>query len=165
MRSHVGKHHRSFRQEVVTFVTKEKRTYKAIVTTPRPKAKPVNRRGNQQLGQEVKYYSSEFILKEGLKKRRGSSHPLNKPYVCPVPGCGKAYKNPNGIKYHARYGHSAPQEFPCHCGKIYSTRHGLMAHKRSHSSVSNSPEALEDFYSYSEHEESDEYHDHGNELI
>lgn len=28
-----------------------------------------------------------------------------KPYVCPVPGCKKRYKNVNGIKYHSKNGH------------------------------------------------------------
>lgn len=64
-RSDSGK--QRFRQEVVTFVTKEKKSYKAIVATQRSKPKPVNRRTNQNNNQEVKYYSSEFILREGLK--------------------------------------------------------------------------------------------------
>ena len=29
----------------------------------------------------------------------------DKPFVCPVPGCKKRYKNVNGIKYHAKHGH------------------------------------------------------------
>ncbi|KAF9277927.1 Transcriptional regulator of ribosomal biogenesis proteins [Mortierella alpina] len=31
----------------------------------------------------------------------------NKPYRCAVPGCDKAYKNPNGLKYHNLHGHSS----------------------------------------------------------
>lgn len=29
----------------------------------------------------------------------------DKPFVCPVPGCKKRYKNLNGIKYHSKNGH------------------------------------------------------------
>jgi hypothetical protein len=29
----------------------------------------------------------------------------DRPFVCPVPGCKKRYKNVNGIKYHAKNGH------------------------------------------------------------
>jgi len=30
---------------------------------------------------------------------------VDKPFACPVPGCKKRYKNPNGIKYHSKNGH------------------------------------------------------------
>jgi len=30
---------------------------------------------------------------------------VEKRYMCPVPGCGKIYKNPNGLKYHNENGH------------------------------------------------------------
>ncbi len=29
----------------------------------------------------------------------------DKPFVCPVPGCKKRYKNINGMKYHAKHSH------------------------------------------------------------
>lgn len=29
----------------------------------------------------------------------------NKPFKCPVLGCGKTYKNQNGLKYHRLHGH------------------------------------------------------------
>ncbi|XP_065843416.1 juxtaposed with another zinc finger protein 1-like [Oscarella lobularis] len=29
-----------------------------------------------------------------------------KPFLCPVPGCGKRYKNANGIRYHTKHGHA-----------------------------------------------------------
>ena len=57
-----------------------------------------------------------------------------KRYICPVPGCGKRYKNVNGIKYHAKYGHrkdsSRPKlkAFKCHCGKSYKSPSGLRHH-------------------------------------
>ena len=56
-----------------------------------------------------------------------------KRYVCPVPGCGKRYKNVNGIKYHAKYGHRKDSSRPkkahkCHCGKSYKSPSGLRHH-------------------------------------
>lgn len=32
---------------------------------------------------------------------------VDKPYKCPVPGCDKAYKNQNGLKYHKMHGNCA----------------------------------------------------------
>ena len=29
----------------------------------------------------------------------------SKPFVCPIEGCDKRYKNPNGLKYHLIHGH------------------------------------------------------------
>ena len=75
-------------------------------------------------------------------------------YVCPVKGCGKRYKNSNGIKYHAKYGHSRKldskpkvlkhsQKLPvhqsnderkgykCHCGKSYKSNSGLRHHQNT----------------------------------
>lgn len=57
-----------------------------------------------------------------------------KRYICPVPGCGKRYKNVNGIKYHAKYGHRKDTNRPkikahkCHCGKSYKSPSGLRHH-------------------------------------
>lgn len=61
---------------------------------------------------------------------------LERPYICPVPGCGKAYKNPNGLKYHALHGHDGTQElverpYRCpygDCGKRYKNPNGLKYH-------------------------------------
>eukprot|EP00128_Syssomonas_multiformis_P002210 Colp12_sorted_trinity150504_noHs@31090 len=59
----------------------------------------------------------------------------DKPYVCSVPGCGKRYKNPNGIKYHAIHGHTEeslikkPYKCPMNgCGKRYKNTNGLKHH-------------------------------------
>ncbi|BFZ65223.1 Transcriptional regulator of ribosomal bioproteinsis proteins [Saitoella coloradoensis] len=35
----------------------------------------------------------------------GSTLVVDKPYKCKVPGCDKAYKNQNGLKYHKLHGH------------------------------------------------------------
>jgi hypothetical protein len=63
-----------------------------------------------------------------------------KPYVCPVAGCDKSYKNPNGLKYHAMHGHCGangvtnrvaekPHKCPvAGCGKRYKNPNGLKYH-------------------------------------
>ena len=60
----------------------------------------------------------------------------DRPYVCPVPGCGKSYKNPNGLKYHTSHGHDGtelvverPHKCPIsNCGKKYKNPNGLKYH-------------------------------------
>ncbi|WAR58860.1 hypothetical protein PtB15_10B199 [Puccinia triticina] len=63
-----------------------------------------------------------------------------KPFKCTVPGCEKAYKQPNGLKYHKTHGHCAQKTlsaedeskaFVCHdavCGKRYKNINGLRYH-------------------------------------
>jgi len=70
-----------------------------------------------------------------------------KPFKCPVPGCDKAYKQQNGLKYHRLHGHcnangkgeeiyEEPKEedkpFGCYvgsaCGKKYKNMNGLRYH-------------------------------------
>ncbi|RHZ83380.1 hypothetical protein Glove_95g24 [Diversispora epigaea] len=60
------------------------------------------------------------------------------PYKCPVPGCPKAYKNANGLKYHNEHGHvpqssdgGRPKPWPCPvhgCQKTYGSKGGLVYH-------------------------------------
>ncbi|CEP20062.1 hypothetical protein [Parasitella parasitica] len=66
----------------------------------------------------------------------------DKPYKCPVEGCDKAYKNPNGLKYHQMHGHSeedtlseaerdAQKPYMCtigYCNKRYKNLNGLKYH-------------------------------------
>ncbi|KAM0793047.1 hypothetical protein ACM66B_000534 [Microbotryomycetes sp. NB124-2] len=73
--------------------------------------------------------------------------PSEKPFKCSVPGCDKAYKQQNGLKYHRLHGHcnagkgaAGLQEdtskiegkpFVCHvasCGKRYKNMNGLRYH-------------------------------------
>jgi len=81
--------------------------------------------------------------------------PASKPFKCPVPGCDKAYKQQNGLKYHRLHGHcnnrgrdsstaaSTPVEddgretleekpYGCYvgagCGKRYKNMNGLRYH-------------------------------------
>jgi hypothetical protein len=66
----------------------------------------------------------------------------DKPYKCPVENCDKAYKNPNGLKYHQMHGHSdedtlseaerdAQKPYMCtigYCNKRYKNLNGLKYH-------------------------------------
>jgi len=65
----------------------------------------------------------------------------SKPYRCSVPGCDKAYKNPNGLKYHNLHGHhgtdgtdtdkNLQRPFQCSigsCRKRYKNLNGLKYH-------------------------------------
>ncbi|KAJ1947032.1 Transcriptional regulator of ribosomal biogenesis proteins [Linderina macrospora] len=63
----------------------------------------------------------------------------DKPYRCPVSGCDKAYKNPNGLKYHNLHGHCSMGEealgvskpYKCRvpdCYKAYKNLNGLKYH-------------------------------------
>ncbi|KAJ3095626.1 hypothetical protein HDU97_006753 [Phlyctochytrium planicorne] len=76
----------------------------------------------------------------GDRKRRGE--PFDRPYRCKVDGCGKAYKNPGGLKYHVLHGHAEDTGDPeinniiqkpylCtvpECGKRYKNLNGLKYH-------------------------------------
>ena len=72
-------------------------------------------------------------------------------FICPVQGCGKRYKNINGIKYHTKNGHNRKLEnkvrtpkpvprpageesrkgFRCQCGKTYKSQSGLRHHQNT----------------------------------
>ncbi|KAF9199486.1 hypothetical protein BGZ49_010375, partial [Haplosporangium sp. Z 27] len=66
----------------------------------------------------------------------------DKPYRCTIDGCDKAYKNPNGLKYHNQHGHcsmpgstdddkSNSKPYRCtflDCGKCYKNLNGLKYH-------------------------------------
>jgi hypothetical protein len=77
---------------------------------------------------------------------------VDKPYKCPVQGCDKAYKNPNGLKYHNQHGHCnvmseeneqlSSKPYQCtigECGKRYKNLNGLKYHiEHSHMAALNS---------------------------
>ncbi|KAI7905466.1 uncharacterized protein BX663DRAFT_499801 [Cokeromyces recurvatus] len=82
----------------------------------------------------------------------------DKPYKCPVRGCDKAYKNPNGLKYHNQHGHCnmtadeseiLSKPYQCTiggCGKRYKNLNGLKYHiEHSHMAVLN--HTLSSFFS------------------
>jgi hypothetical protein len=82
-----------------------------------------------------------FSLMEDLT-RTGNTNTSDKPYRCSVLGCDKAYKNPNGLKYHNLHGHcstggmgetDSPETKPyvctfLECGKRYKNLNGLKYH-------------------------------------
>ncbi|KAK4316228.1 hypothetical protein Pmani_012605 [Petrolisthes manimaculis] len=85
---------------------------------------------------------AEVIIKLASRGHTGISGE-DKPYVCPVMGCRKKYKNINGIKYHARNAHKKDSNrvrkpYRCYCGKSYCTGQGL----RNHSSHAHKSEKL-----------------------
>ncbi|KAF9123139.1 Transcriptional regulator of ribosomal biogenesis proteins [Linnemannia schmuckeri] len=73
---------------------------------------------------------------------KSGSSGADKPYRCTVSGCDKAYKNPNGLKYHNQHGHCSasglsdaegPESKPyvcsfLECGKRYKNLNGLKYH-------------------------------------
>ncbi|KAF9173596.1 hypothetical protein BGX21_004110 [Mortierella sp. AD011] len=82
-----------------------------------------------------------YSLMEDLT-RSGNTNAGDKPYRCTVLGCDKAYKNPNGLKYHNLHGHcstggmcvaDSPESKPyvctfLECGKRYKNLNGLKYH-------------------------------------
>ncbi|XP_068239355.1 uncharacterized protein [Palaemon carinicauda] len=74
---------------------------------------------------------AELIIKLA-SKGHSSGNGEEKPYVCPVVGCRKRYKNVNGIKYHAKNSHKKDSKvrkpYRCYCGKSYITNQGLKNH-------------------------------------
>ncbi|KAG0231593.1 hypothetical protein BGW42_008744 [Actinomortierella wolfii] len=83
-----------------------------------------------------------FSLIEDMSRNPGACSQGDKPYRCAVLGCDKAYKNPNGLKYHNQHGHcsslgmcdtDAPGSKPyvctfLECGKRYKNLNGLKYH-------------------------------------
>ncbi|KAJ3395623.1 Transcriptional regulator of ribosomal biogenesis proteins [Chytriomyces hyalinus] len=71
-----------------------------------------------------------------------SSNSDDRPFKCKLPGCGKEYKNPNGLKYHMRHGHGVDtgnpeldnminKPYQCvieQCAKRYKNLNGLKYH-------------------------------------
>ncbi|KAJ3216268.1 hypothetical protein HDU81_001144, partial [Chytriomyces hyalinus] len=72
----------------------------------------------------------------------GNSTGSDRPFKCKLEGCGKEYKNPNGLKYHMRHGHGVDtgnpeldnminKPYQCvieECGKRYKNLNGLKYH-------------------------------------
>ncbi|KAI9031686.1 hypothetical protein CLU79DRAFT_729627 [Phycomyces nitens] len=94
----------------------------------------------------------DFLAQAGaLLASANTNANADKPYKCPVPGCDKAYKNPNGLKYHNQHGHCnlvsdenenvASKPYQCtigECGKRYKNLNGLKYHiEHSHMAALN----------------------------
>ncbi|KAI8099797.1 uncharacterized protein BX664DRAFT_28001 [Halteromyces radiatus] len=92
----------------------------------------------------------EFLAHAGVLLASANTSYLyaDKPYKCAVQGCDKAYKNPNGLKYHKEHGHCSllednetPKPYQCtigDCGKRYKNLNGLKYHiEHSHMAALN----------------------------
>ncbi|CAO3615763.1 unnamed protein product [Cunninghamella blakesleeana] len=92
----------------------------------------------------------EFLAHAGVLLASANTSYLyaDKPYKCTVQGCDKAYKNPNGLKYHKEHGHCSmieeneiPKPYQCtigDCGKRYKNLNGLKYHiEHSHMAALN----------------------------
>lgn len=82
-----------------------------------------------------------YSIIEDMTKVPPNASSENKPYRCSITGCDKAYKNPNGLKYHNLHGHCSnglgegdnPESKPyvctfLECGKRYKNLNGLKYH-------------------------------------
>ncbi|KAI1317109.1 Transcriptional regulator of ribosomal biogenesis proteins [Mortierella claussenii] len=94
----------------------------------------------------IRQQDEVFSILEDITKPSPNASDENKPYKCAVAGCDKAYKNPNGLKYHNQHGHSSSSEaggyggdadnpenrpYVCNfleCGKRYKNLNGLKYH-------------------------------------
>jgi hypothetical protein len=78
--------------------------------------------------------SSSSLSSTHSSSSYGHRSSSDRPFVCPVAGCGKTYKNANGLKYHAIHGHDGvlvekPHKCPFSgCGKRYKNSNGLKYH-------------------------------------
>ncbi|KAI8993615.1 hypothetical protein BDB01DRAFT_776928 [Pilobolus umbonatus] len=94
----------------------------------------------------------DFLAQAGALLASANINTNNeKPYKCPMVGCDKAYKNPNGLKYHNQHGHCnslndyndniTSKPYQCtigDCGKRYKNLNGLKYHiEHSHMAVLN----------------------------
>eukprot|EP00117_Sycon_ciliatum_P018839 scpid82979/ scgid17270/ Juxtaposed with another zinc finger protein 1 len=78
----------------------------------------------------------DSVTSDEIMKLMNTDDDPDKPFICPVQGCGKRYKNVNGIKYHARNGHKSEKKIrkthKCKCGKSYKSSSSLRAHQNTH---------------------------------
>jgi hypothetical protein len=93
----------------------------------------------------------DFLAQAGaLLASANANSNADKPYKCPIGGCDKAYKNPNGLKYHNQHGHcnmtaddndTLSKPYQCtigDCGKRYKNLNGLKYHiEHSHMAALN----------------------------
>lgn len=93
----------------------------------------------------------DFLAQAGaLLASANANSNADKPYKCPIGGCDKAYKNPNGLKYHNQHGHcnmtaddndTLAKPYQCtigDCGKRYKNLNGLKYHiEHSHMAALN----------------------------
>ncbi|KAG0040660.1 hypothetical protein BGZ82_000081 [Podila clonocystis] len=90
--------------------------------------------GSGQFVVDIRHRDEVVSLLEDIGKASSSG---DRPYRCTVSGCDKAYKNPNGLKYHNQHGHSSGDDAPetkpyvctfLDCGRRYKNLNGLKYH-------------------------------------
>ncbi|KAI8098507.1 uncharacterized protein BX664DRAFT_1351 [Halteromyces radiatus] len=106
--------------------------------------------------EKIKEWMQQAQSLPGVEEQEDESH---RPYRCRVPGCDKAYKNANGLKYHKAHGHDKQNEnieetlqkpYLCSLGRCrkryknlnglkYHIQHGHFKHRRPSFSSSSSP--------------------------
>ncbi|KAG0350707.1 Transcriptional regulator of ribosomal biogenesis protein [Podila minutissima] len=83
---------------------------------------------------DIRHRDEVVSLLEDIGKASSSG---DRPYRCTISGCDKAYKNPNGLKYHNQHGHSSRDDAPetkpyvctfMDCGRRYKNLNGLKYH-------------------------------------
>ncbi|OLY82250.1 Zinc finger protein sfp1 [Smittium mucronatum] len=112
--------------------------------TSAPKAKKSNN-GVINIPASISAAMADAAFNEKARQNYSRIHRDDKPHRCLVKGCDKAYKNPNGLKYHALHGHcnidvaSCTKPYKClvpNCFRSYKNLNGLKYHiLHSHSIV------------------------------
>ncbi|KAG0318542.1 Transcriptional regulator of ribosomal biogenesis protein [Podila horticola] len=83
---------------------------------------------------DIRHRDEVVSLLEDIGKASSNG---DRPYRCAISGCDKAYKNPNGLKYHNQHGHSSGDDaletkpYVCtflDCGRRYKNLNGLKYH-------------------------------------
>ena len=115
------------------------------------------------------YTTPEMMSPQVIEHPGSSLVVVDKPYKCPVPGCDKAYKNQNGLKYHKMHGNCAAnptayaaqisghpvshmvqenKPYSCNlCSKRYKNLNGLKyhtAHSHQHVTTDSVLKAIQD---------------------
>ncbi|OMJ10490.1 Zinc finger protein sfp1 [Smittium culicis] len=109
-----------------------------------PKSKKSNN-GVINIPASISAAMADAAFNEKARQNYSRIHRDDKPHRCLVIGCDKAYKNPNGLKYHALHGHcniditSCSKPYKClvpNCFRSYKNLNGLKYHiLHSHSIV------------------------------
>jgi hypothetical protein len=118
----------------------------SVPSTPPPASPPAQKRRKRMRDDDngveaLALDDLEQLLRENHMLFYNPEDSLDRPYKCAVEGCGKAYKNANGLKYHKMHGHcgdldtdadpSIEKPYQCvmtSCQKRYKNLNGLKYH-------------------------------------
>jgi hypothetical protein len=109
---------------------------------PQGSGKPSNQRpkktpSSYNLPASLSAAMADAVSNEAARLSFNRQKREDKPHKCTVPGCDKAYKNPNGLKYHILHGHcnvdvpSSMKPYKClvpNCFRAYKNLNGLKYH-------------------------------------